>query len=143
MRTRWRVFFGLITLAVVIYLISKINFIEVWNLIVAADDFYFLLAFLAATLSFLLYNTRSMYFLKGIVKPDYWFSFETLLACLFVNVITPGAQLGGDPVRAYFLGKNASRVISPSSPSFSNMILLTELPFLKCLVVLDLFAILY
>ena len=105
MKTRWRIFFGLLTFAVVVYLLRRINFLEVWQLIVKADNFYFLLAFLSYLLAFLIFNIRSMYFMKGIVKPNYWFSFETMLAGLFVNTVTPGAQVGGDPVRAYFLGK--------------------------------------
>ena len=105
MKTRWRIIFGIVTLAIVVYLLRKIDFVEVWALIVQADNFYFLLAFLAYLLGFLIFNIRSMYFVKSVVKPDYWFSFETMLAGFFVNTITPGAQIGGDPIRAHFLGK--------------------------------------
>src|SRR3972149_7353891 len=105
MNTRWRITFGLITLILVLYLLGKINFTEVWNLIVQANNYYFFLAFLAYLTSFLVFDLRTTYSMKNIVKPSLFFNLKTTLAGFFINVITPGAQLGGDPVRAYFLGK--------------------------------------
>ncbi len=102
-------FFGAITVAVVVYLLSKIDFLEVWNLIDRANNYYFFLAFLAYLTSFLVFDLRTTYSMKNIVKPGLFFNLKATLAGFFVNVITPGAQLGGDPVRAYFLGKKYSK----------------------------------
>ncbi len=92
------------TFLILIYLLRKIDFVEVWRLVVESNNTYFFLAFLSYGASFLVFNTRSMYSIRNIVKPTYWFLMKTTLAGFFVNTITPGAQLGGDPVRAYFLG---------------------------------------
>jgi len=105
MKTRWRIVFGVITLAVIIYLLRKISFIEVWVLIVEANNFYFLLAFLAGAAALSVFNIRSMHSVKNVVRMKYWFSFETTMANFFINIITPGASIGGEPVRAYFIGK--------------------------------------
>jgi len=105
MRTRWRIFFGVITLVILIYFLRKIDFLKVWDLIIRANHLYFFLAFVAYGMSFLVFNIRSMYLLKKVVKPNFWFSLETTFAGFFINSITPGAQLGGDPLRAYFLGQ--------------------------------------
>src|SRR3989304_2011739 len=109
MNTRWRITFGLITLILVLYLLGKINFTEVWNLIVQANNYYFFLALLAYLTSFLVFDLRTTYSMKNIVKPSLFFNLKTTLAGFFVNTITPGAQLGGDPVRAYFLGKKYNK----------------------------------
>jgi len=105
MKIRWKIFFWVFALLVIIYLLQKINFIEVWNLIKQANLIYFFLAFLTGAMSLFVFSIRSEYSLRKVVRIGYWFSFETTTINFFVNLITPGNNIGGEPVRAYFIGK--------------------------------------
>ncbi|MEM3091847.1 MAG: flippase-like domain-containing protein [Candidatus Pacearchaeota archaeon] len=98
-------FFGLIILILVIWILKKIDFAQVYFLILQADIKYIILAFFFIFLNFFMRNVSSLYVTRKIVKPTFWFNFKTIFAGAFVNVITPGAQLGGMPIRAYFLGE--------------------------------------
>lgn len=109
MKTGWRIFFGVVILVLLVYLLRDINFGEVYTLFVQADNIFLLLAFLSFTASILVFNLKGIYSISTVVKTGYWFNLKTTLAGFFVNTITPGAQLGGDPVRAYFLGKRYRR----------------------------------
>ena len=105
MKFKWRIFFGLIILALLVYLLIRINFVEVWTLVVKANNWYFFLTFLCYLASFFIFDFKSAYFIKEIAPVSYFFNLKTTFAGFFVNMITPGSQLGGDPVRAYFIGK--------------------------------------
>lgn len=105
MKTYLRVILGIITIGLVVYLLRDIDFVEVWSLFIQADNFYLLLAFLSQGLAILAFNLRSVNSLKTVAKTGFWFNLKCTLGGNFVNIITPGAQIGGEPVRAYYLGK--------------------------------------
>lgn len=105
MKKSYRFIFAIIFILLMIYLLVNIDFYEIYIIFKQANPLFFIPAFLAYSFSFLLFNLRTTYSLKWIVKPDYWFFLKVTLAGFFINTITPGAQIGGEPVRAYFLGK--------------------------------------
>ncbi len=105
MKTKWRVFFGILVLALLIYLLRKINLKEIWLLISEANVFYFVLAFLCIFAGFFIFNLRAKYSLRNVVKAKQWFFLKTTFAGYFANTITPGTQLAGDIVKAHFLSK--------------------------------------
>lgn len=104
MRLRWRILFGLLILVIVFFLLRSIDFIELWYLIDEADNSLLFMAFLSYFFGFIVFNIRSMYISRKVVKLGFWFSFQTMLAGFFANNVTPGPQVGGDPVRAHFIG---------------------------------------
>lgn len=107
-----KVLFALITLVLLIYFLLNINFLELYNVLQKISTFYFFLAFISYSLAFLMFNLRSTYSLKWIVRPDFWFFQKTTLAGFFINTITPGAQIGGDPLKAYILSKKYKKPFS-------------------------------
>ena len=110
MRTSLRIIFGIIVLAVVFYILRKIDFVEIYQIFGTLKPKFFLLAFASYSLGMLIFGLRSMISLREIIKKhDFWFFLKTTLAGSFVNVITPGANVGGEPVKAYFLGKRYNR----------------------------------
>jgi len=110
MRTRFRILFGAIILAILIYILTKINFPEVYQILKTISPKFFLLAFVSYSLGLLIFSLRSMISLREIIQEhDFWFFLKTTLAGAFVNVITPGAQVGGEPIRAYFLGEKYNK----------------------------------
>lgn len=110
MRTRFRILFGAIIIVILIYILTKINFPEVYQILKTISPKFFLLAFVSYSLGIVIFNLRSMISLREIIQEhDFWFFLKVTLAGAFVNVITPGAQVGGEPIRAYFLGEKYNK----------------------------------
>ena len=105
MKTRWRIFFGIITLAVVIYILRKVDFTEVYQILGSLIPKFFLLAIATQAFGILIFSLRGMVYTYDLFEPEFWFFLKTTLAGFFVNVVTPGAQIGGEPIKAYFFGK--------------------------------------
>ena len=99
----------ILILALVVYLFRKMNIFEVYALFKRVDPLYFILAFLLYFISVLIFTLRNVYFLRQIVRPNFLFLLNTTFAGFFVNIITPGSQIGGEPVRAYFIGKRYNK----------------------------------
>ncbi len=105
MKHLWRWIFGLITLGIVAYLLTEVNFAEVWLLLVQANHWYLLLAFLVYGASVFLTTWRIKYFIDPIVKVDYFFLLKNTVMGFFIGTVTPATQMGGDPVKAHYIGK--------------------------------------
>ncbi len=85
---------GEIRLEKILYLVQGINWI------------YVVLGFFAFFMSFAFWNLRIMISLKDKVNGSFFFFLSVLLAGSFLNTITPGARIGGEPLRAHFIGKH-------------------------------------
>jgi hypothetical protein len=105
MKTRWRVLSGAIIILILFYILRKINFLEFYHILRTINPEFFILAFAAHTLCLIIFSLRGMIYVRDIFDPEFWFFLKTMLAGSFINVITPGAQVGGEPIKAYFLGK--------------------------------------
>ncbi len=105
MKKRYSFLLILLIVALLIYVVKDINFLELYALFKKINLFYLGLAFLTCFWGFLLWNFRLRYVLKSLTEVNYWFLFKVLLAGTFVSVITPGAKFGGEPIKAYFLSK--------------------------------------
>ncbi|MEX0920829.1 MAG: flippase-like domain-containing protein [Candidatus Pacearchaeota archaeon] len=112
MKTSLRVTLGIIMLGVVVYLLRGIDFLEVYSLLLQANNFYLFLAFLSFGFSIIFFNLRSVYSISSVAKTGFWFNLKCTLGGNFINVITPGAQIGGEPVRAYYLGKRYKKSVT-------------------------------
>lgn len=96
---------GLATLALVIYLLRKVDFHQVWQLLVQADHWYLLLAFVLYGVSVVILSWRLKYFLDPLAKSNFFFLLQNSVMGFFVGTITPATQMGGDPVKAHYIGK--------------------------------------
>lgn len=105
MKNFWRWILGIITFALVIYLLREVDFAEVWQLIVKANPWYLLLAFLVYGFSVLVLTSRFKYFLDPVTKSSYFFLLKNSLMGFFIGTVTPATQMGGDPIRAHYIGK--------------------------------------
>jgi uncharacterized protein (TIRG00374 family) len=95
--------FALVILALLIYFLINIDFLEIYNVLQEMGTLYFSIAFISYSLTFLIFSIKSQYALKLVIKPSFWFFLKATLAGVFINTITPGAQVGGEPLRAYIL----------------------------------------
>ncbi|MFH1290842.1 MAG: flippase-like domain-containing protein [Nanoarchaeota archaeon] len=105
MRKRIGIPLIIIIIALLFYTLKDIDFIEAYNLLKQIKPLYFILAILSYFLYFLVWNARWMHTMQGFVKTSYCFLLRVLIAGVFVNTITPGTGIGGEPVRAYYLKK--------------------------------------
>lgn len=130
----------LIAIGVLLYILLKdINFIELYLILKYARPSYILLAFLAVALTYFVWALRWVYLSGSLFKKDYWFLMNMLLAGTFVNTITPGPAVGGEPVRAHFLSKRYKR----SATSMLAIVLSDKFYQLIVLAALSIFAILF
>ena len=110
MRTSLRILFGAIIVVLLFFVLGKINFPEVYQIFRSISPKFFLLAFASYSLAIVIFSLRSMISLRKIIlKHDFWFFLKTALAGSFINVITPGSNVGGEPIRAYFLGEKYNK----------------------------------
>src|SRR3989344_5594430 len=102
-----RFIFNFILLAVILFLVvnvlKKVDFHEVFNLLDNISLFWFVMAFLVCGIDFLIWNLRGQIVSSTFVKTNYWYFLLTSMSGFFVNTITPGAGTGGEPIKAYYL----------------------------------------
>ncbi|MBU1103336.1 MAG: flippase-like domain-containing protein [Nanoarchaeota archaeon] len=105
MKKRISIPLTIIIIVLLFITLKDIDFIEVYNLLKQIKPAYFILAILSYFAYFLIWNIRWRHTMHGFVKTKFFSLFQVLLAGVFVNTITPGTGIGGEPVRAYFLNK--------------------------------------
>lgn len=95
----------LIVLALLYYILHKIGFRALYQNLKQANILFLIIAFLLVTSYFLIWNLRWYHLVSKIKKVKFFSIFPILLSGILINTITPGASVGGEPIRAYFLGK--------------------------------------
>jgi glycosyltransferase 2 family protein len=100
---------GAILTAIIIVLLfftlKDINFREVYLLLKQIKITYFLLASASYFIFLLIWNIRWKYTMKGFIDAKFFHLLKVLFAGTFLNTITPGTGIGGEPIRAYYLKK--------------------------------------
>ena len=110
---KWiRFAFIIIVLGLLAYILTSADLKEAYNALNQVDGFYFFLAFVSYLASFFIFALRNLYFFDWLLKPGYLFLLESVFAGFFLNTITPGAQIGGDPAKAYAFGIKYKKPIS-------------------------------
>lgn len=95
-----------VTLLLLILIIHNIGFANLYSTIVRANLGYLILAVVLQASSILVRNLKWQIFVNGIKKKAPFFSLLVmLLAGSFMDTSTPGPQVGGGPLKAYFLSK--------------------------------------
>ena len=95
----------LIILSLVVYVLRDIDLMEIFNLVRNINPWLLALAFLLIFLAYVSGIIRWKISLSTLKKVKLKHLFVLHFAGLFINTITPGAQTGGEPVRAYYLGR--------------------------------------
>jgi uncharacterized protein (TIRG00374 family) len=94
-----------IVLIILYSILRGIGFINIYNTLKIADIKYIILTFLSAFAVFLIWNYKWYLLVKEVKKPKFLQIFPMLMAGSFINTTTPGAKVGGEPLRAYYLSK--------------------------------------
>ncbi len=110
MKKRYHSIFYLLVAALIIYIFKDVDFLEVYDLLLEANFSFFLTVFLLIGAMFIFWSVRFSYSLRNLTGArNYFFSFCVLMAGVFVNTITPGSNVGGEPVRAYYLNQKYNK----------------------------------
>jgi len=110
---RWiRFAFFIIIIGLLAYLLASVDLKEVYNALIQVDGFYLFLAFVSYLATFFIFAWRNVYFFGRLFKSGYWFLLESTFSGFFVNTITPGAQVGSEPVKAYLFKVKFKKPIS-------------------------------
>ncbi len=105
MKKIYNLLFLLVTILFLFFVLREVEYSKVYELLKTAKIGYFVLATLCMLISLLFWNLRWQNTMSNFQETNYFFLLITLFAGLFVNTITPGAGVGGEPLRAYLLKK--------------------------------------
>ncbi|MBU0760835.1 MAG: flippase-like domain-containing protein [Nanoarchaeota archaeon] len=109
MRKRIGIPLTIIIFALLFITLKDINFYEAFSLLKNLDISYFSFAMLSGFSLFLIWTFRWQHTMKGYLDANYFFLLRVLFAGVFVNTLTPGTGIGGEAVRAYYVGKKYKR----------------------------------
>jgi len=97
------IIFTAIVLVFLVYLLKDINLQQVWDLMKNLNPFYLFLSVFSFFLAILFKTLRWKNSLSVLIKPNFWFLLKVIFVGEFLNTVTPGTGIGGEPVRAYFM----------------------------------------
>ncbi len=102
---KWAGAIALFCLFVIFYIFKDLRFNEILGYLLRININYLLLAIIFCFLTFLIASLRVSYICKNFGKVKFGYLFLVVFAGSFLNVCTPGAGIGGEPVKSYFLGR--------------------------------------
>jgi uncharacterized protein (TIRG00374 family) len=94
-----------VTLLLLILIMHNIGFSNLYSAIVHAKVCYLILAVVLQASSILVRTLKWQIFVNGIKKAPFFSLLTMQLAGSFMDTATPGPQVGGGPLKAYFLSK--------------------------------------
>jgi len=106
MKRLWSNILAFVIVGVLVFFILKnVDFRELFFYLQFIDPLYILLAIGSCLSYFFIAAFRLKYLTKNLFKVEYFFLLKVLFAGAFFNTVTPGAGIGGEPFKAYYLGK--------------------------------------
>jgi len=98
-----------ISLLFLILIIYNIGFSTLYNSILSADPFYFYLAVALHLASIVVRSIKWKIYVNGVTKTSFLSLLIMVFAGGFIDNATPGPQIGGGPIKAYFLSKRIKK----------------------------------
>ena len=95
----------IIILVALLFILKQIGFQKIYNNLKIAKIHYLILAFSSTLILFLSWNLKWFLLVKEMSKAKFHHCLVILMAGSFINSTTPGARVGGEPLRAYYLSK--------------------------------------
>ncbi len=105
MKKRYSIIFILLALSLLYLVLRKVGFGNILEGLRLLKWYYLVLAISINLLVFLVWNYKWRLQVCKISKIKFWELFPILMTANFFNTSTPTANLGGEPLRAYYLGK--------------------------------------
>ncbi len=95
----------LVVVGLLAFALRGIKFSDVWEDICKANPHYLIAAGVLQICALLLWAKRWQVLIPRAERPGYFAILPIFFAGFFGNVITPGARLGGEAVRAWYMSK--------------------------------------
>ncbi len=105
MKKRYQIIFLLLALLLLYFVLNKVGFGNIINTLKMLKWYYLLLAVGINLSMFLVWNYKWKLLVEKLGKIRFWDLFPMLMAGSFINTSTPTANVGGEPIRAYYLGR--------------------------------------
>jgi uncharacterized protein (TIRG00374 family) len=109
MKKRYQLIFIILALFLLYFVLSKVGFSNIINNLRMIKWYYLLLAILVNLSVFLVWTYKWKLLVDKISKVKFWRLFAILFTGIFFNSATPTANVGGEPLRAHFLGKECKK----------------------------------
>ncbi|MFH1210478.1 MAG: lysylphosphatidylglycerol synthase transmembrane domain-containing protein [archaeon] len=105
MKKRYQIIFVILALSLLYFVLNKVGFRNIWENLMLLKWYYLVLAVGINLLVFMTWNYKWKLLVDKISKVRFWQLFPVLMTGVFFNAATPTANVGGEPLRAYYLGK--------------------------------------
>ncbi|MEM4245204.1 MAG: flippase-like domain-containing protein [Candidatus Nanoarchaeia archaeon] len=105
MKKRYQLVFLSLALLLLYFVLNKVGFNNIINTLKMLKWYYLVLAIALNLSMFLVWNKKWKSLVNKLGKIKFWELFPILMAGIFINTSTPTANVGGEPLRAYYLGK--------------------------------------
>ena len=112
MKKWWEVLLILIIIVLMFWVLKDIDFKQVYSLLKEANLFYLILSITCLIIAFLFWVLRFFLILKPYVKTGFWYMINVCFISTFFSIITPGAGVIGEPIRAYLVKKKYKKPFS-------------------------------
>lgn len=112
MKHKIEIFITAMIILLAVYVLRGIEFRQIYYLLKEANILFFILAFVTYFFILLLWDLTLYYSQNQVFKVDFLPFLAIFYAGCFFNTITPGAAVGGEPIRVYFLHKKYKQPIS-------------------------------
>ncbi|MFO7959202.1 MAG: flippase-like domain-containing protein [Candidatus Brocadiia bacterium] len=127
-RSTWHAvrLFALLLVVLLLFLVfRRIGFLNILRAISHIPPLPITSAVLLFLTVFLLWCLRWLHFLRPAAGMNMLTVFPVYMAGVFVNIITPGARVGGEPVRAYYM----SRIFGGEKSRYLGTVLADKLAY--------------
>jgi len=105
MKKRYQAIFILLALFLLYLVLNKIGFEKIIENLKLLRWYYLLIALAMTFAMFAVWNYKWKILVDKVSKIKFWELFPIMMAGLFVDSSTPTFNLGGEPLKAYYLGK--------------------------------------
>ncbi len=113
MKKRYQLVFILLALLLLYLVLNKIGFGKIAENLKLLRWYYLVIALALTFVMFVIWNYKWKTLIDKISKIKFWELFPVLMAGLFVDSSTPTLNMGGEPLKAYYLSKKFKKEKTP------------------------------
>lgn len=105
MKKRYQIIFIVLALLLLYFVLSKVGFSKILQSLEMLKWYYLLIAAALNLFVFIIWNYKWKLLVDKVSKVRFWELFPIEMTGIFVGTSTPTLNLGGDPLRVYYVSK--------------------------------------
>ena len=133
----------LIAIILFFLILDKIGFKNIYSTLKTTNPMFLFLSVASLFVSYIMWSFKWKTLLNGVVKVKFKDVFLNILSTEFVNNLTPGVSVGGEPLRAYYIAEEYKK---PSTKIFTTVIIekvINALIVISLVILAILFSVLF